>query len=562
MSRHPCTIVVIVLLILGLQSQKVAADDERIPLSDVEQQWLAEHPEIRLAPDPDFPPFEWLTENGQYQGIAADYVRMLERKLGLRFKVVKTTSWSDALEKFRSGKADILPAVVESKVRNRDMNFTRTYISIPGVIISSSDYHSLDELAGKKVAVVNEYIWEEVVRMHRTGINLVRVQDTLTGLQLAADGAVDAMISDVASVSSLVDKHRIENLRIVGYLEKKMDLAFAVRKDLPVLYSIIERGLQSLTIQDEIAIRSKWLSMGHKRTWRNSRYFYPILIVLFLLFSGFVAVIIWNRSLRYQVRLRSRELEAMQKQLIHAEKMESIGRLSVGVAHEVKNPLAIIQMGLDYIASETEGNKELKPVIDDVEQAVARADSIIRGLMDFSREMPLKIERANINRVIENSVKLVQHELNQHNIDIEMDLAVGIPDICLDTNRMQQVFINLLMNAIHAIDRDGQIIIHSVYRILGKDEIMQVGHERKWKSGEKGVIVEICDTGTGIDEAIIDKIFEPFYTTKPVGSGTGMGLSVSQKIIQLHHGQLSISNRPAGGVCVQLLFRIESEEGT
>ena len=263
-----------------------------------------------------------------------------------------------------------------------------------------------------------------------------------------------------------------------------------------------------------------------------------------------------NRALEHKVEARTRELKDAQKQLIQAEKMESIGRLAAGVAHEVKNPLAIIQMGADFLSQVIPADETINEVIKDINDAVRRADNVIKGLLDFSRDKELQLVGGNINEVIEGSLHLVAHEMRQRNIEVRTELAEELPAINLDANKIQQVLINLFMNSAHAIERKGQLSVTSCLKVLDSSADLAYDHENLFKLGEKVLWVEVEDTGVGIADEAGVKIFEPFYTTKPVGEGTGLGLSVSQNIIKLHKGSIDIHNRKQGGAAVVMMFKL------
>jgi signal transduction histidine kinase len=188
--------------------------------------------------------------------------------------------------------------------------------------------------------------------------------------------------------------------------------------------------------------------------------------------------------------------------------------------------------------------------------AVRRADVVVKGLLDFSRDKELRLVAGNINEVIASSLHLVAHEMRQRNIEVSSNLADDIPAINLDANKMQQVFINLFMNSAHAIEREGELIVTSCLRTLESNSDLVYDHENRFKLGEKVLWLEVEDTGTGIiDEARV-KIFDPFYTTKPVGEGTGLGLSVSRNIINLHEGSIDLHNRKQGGASVVMMLKL------
>ena len=270
-----------------------------------------------------------------------------------------------------------------------------------------------------------------------------------------------------------------------------------------------------------------------------------------------IAIVLVTTGLLYPVIIKQMsDLKSAQLQLIHAEKLESIGRLAAGVAHEVKNPLAVIQLGIDYLSQTFKGNKDVTETVGDMDDAVKRADTVIKGLLEFSRPTELEIKTLNLNTVLEESSLLVKYELSKNNISLDKQLKNDLPDIKLDRNKMKQVFINIFMNAIHAMGKDGTLTVKTSSSQLPKDLYnLHCKNTKHFKVGDRVVIVTIEDTGTGIPEDKIDKLFEPFFTTKPTGIGTGLGLSVTRSIIDLHKATINIMNRKAGGASVSIIFK-------
>jgi len=238
------------------------------------------------------------------------------------------------------------------------------------------------------------------------------------------------------------------------------------------------------------------------------------------------------------------ELKETQNQLIQAEKMEVVGRLASGVAHEVKNPLAIILQSTDYL--------EKKVLLDDekislslryIRDAVEKADNVVKGLLDFSSLSKLDMQLVNLNLIIEKSLFLTKHQFDKYHIQVIKDFKEDIPDVKIDKNRIEQVFINLFLNAVTAMPKGGQLIVKSyVEEIEGRERV---------------VVVQIEDTGIGIPEDILNKIFDPFFTTRRASGGTGLGLSIVKNIIELHNGKIAIQNKKdKGGIRVTLSFKV------
>ncbi|MEY2409127.1 MAG: hypothetical protein QOF48_1797 [Verrucomicrobiota bacterium] len=255
------------------------------------------------------------------------------------------------------------------------------------------------------------------------------------------------------------------------------------------------------------------------------------------------------------------ELKSAQLQLIQAEKMESLGTLAAGVAHEVKNPLAILQMGINYLLKKVPATDEnIAMVLQEMLDAIGRADAITRGLLDFAASKQLVMRSEDFNELIESALKLVRHALTNARIEVTRELAEPPPRVMADRTQIQQVFVNLFMNAAHAMHDGGQITV----RTFPKEMTETTHYEGSRKSshlwvGDAVVVAEVFDSGSGIPDENLAKIFDPFFTTKPTGQGTGLGLPVSKKIIELHGGSISIRNRPEGGVRVTVILKQAKE---
>ena len=259
-----------------------------------------------------------------------------------------------------------------------------------------------------------------------------------------------------------------------------------------------------------------------------------------------------------ELRRSHEELKAAQLQLIQAEKMESIGTLAAGVAHEVKNPLAILQMGVNYLSKKAPpGDENIAMVLQEMKDAIGRADSITRGLLDFAASRQLSVKPQDLNLLIQATLRMVRHELSKKNIQLVKELLEPLPKVAVDKTQIQQVFVNIFVNAIHAMAEGGTLKVKTYAKQM--TETTHYEGSRKvhhfWV-GDTAVVAEVEDTGSGIPQEYLAKIFDPFFTTKPTGVGTGLGLPVSKKIIELHGGTLEIKNKPQGnGVTVTILLK-------
>ncbi|BCX48172.1 PAS/PAC sensor signal transducation histidine kinase [Haloferula helveola] len=251
------------------------------------------------------------------------------------------------------------------------------------------------------------------------------------------------------------------------------------------------------------------------------------------------------------------DLQQAHEQLIQAEKMESIGRLASGVAHEVKNPLAMIGMGLELLARRIpEEDASGREALDRMKRGIERAKRIIKGLVDFSSARQLALEPSDVNQVVQDAIALVEYQLRKGKVTLADEFAEDLPRIELDATRIEQVLVNLMINAMQAMETGGQLTVRTYATFLTdakRDEGVRTATHLR--AGDRVIRIEIDDQGPGIDPENLKKLFDPFFTTKPTGVGTGLGLSVSRKIVELHHGTLELINRDEGGVRARITLK-------
>jgi len=231
-------------------------------------------------------------------------------------------------------------------------------------------------------------------------------------------------------------------------------------------------------------------------------------------------------------------------QLIQASKMKTLGEMSAGMAHELNQPLNAIKLGSDFLLLSATSNKELpkerfRQVAEQTSTQVDRAAGIISHLREFGRKSEFTPDAVEINTPIQGVFTIIGKQLALQNIRVELDLAESLPKILAHSNRLEQVFFNLVANARDAILASG----------LGKGEI----HIRSWLE-DGSVVVSVADSGCGITPGDLQKIFEPFFTTKRIGEGMGLGLAISYGIIKDYGGEIEVGSEIGEGTTFKLIF--------
>ncbi|MGA2156258.1 MAG: ATP-binding protein [Bryobacteraceae bacterium] len=224
----------------------------------------------------------------------------------------------------------------------------------------------------------------------------------------------------------------------------------------------------------------------------------------------------------------------LEQRLVQADKLSSIGLLAAGVAHEVNTPLAVISTYAQMLAKQVADDTQKSVILDKIAKQTFRASEIVNSLLNFSRTSSTSFGEVKLNRVIQETLSLLEHQLQKTGIQVHTDFDPELGPIHGNAGKLQQVFLNLILNARDAMRTGGALEV------------------RTWQEGSRAR-VEVADSGTGIAPEHLHRVYDPFFTTKPARQGTGLGLAVTYGIIQEHGGSIEVSNRPGGGA----QFRIE-----
>jgi len=248
----------------------------------------------------------------------------------------------------------------------------------------------------------------------------------------------------------------------------------------------------------------------------------------------------WGRTLEHKVEEATRELQLAQAETARGEKLASVGLLAAGIAHELNNPLTGVLTFSHLVRNQmADGSPEAED-LDLVIQETKRCATIIRRLLKFAREKTPEKRFSDINELIEDTARLIEQAAHLEDIDIILDLDEELPTVWIDEDLVKQVFMNILVNAQHAIEGDGSITIRT-------------RHVPEYRGAEMGagpvpmVEISVADTGCGIAEDDLQRIFDPFFTTKGVGKGTGLGLSISHGTIRAHGGEILVESTVGEG---------------
>jgi signal transduction histidine kinase len=255
-----------------------------------------------------------------------------------------------------------------------------------------------------------------------------------------------------------------------------------------------------------------------------------------------VATIGFFHDLRDRLRINA-ELEKTQLQLLQSEKMASLGKLAAGVAHQINNPLGGITLYAKLALEEYELEEALRQDLGRILKDAERCRDTVKELLEFTRQTRHLMRPHDINEVISRTLFLLENQSLFQNIEIEKKFGNDLPPVQADIQQLNHLFMNIILNAAQAMNGKGKLIL-----------------ETYWVTAKEQVGIEISDTGPGIAEKDIPRIFEPFYTTKEEGKGTGLGLSLAYGIVENHGGRITVHNRSDGGAAFHIVLPIAKGE--
>ena len=262
----------------------------------------------------------------------------------------------------------------------------------------------------------------------------------------------------------------------------------------------------------------------------------------------------WGHTLEQKVEKRTQELRIAEAETARTEKLASVGLLAAGIAHELNNPLTGVLTFTTLLRKKMPDGSPDAEDLDLVIRETKRCAAIIRRLLDFAREKTPEKKFADLNQVIEDTARIIERPASFRDIEIAMDLDPEMPQVWVDADLIKQVIMNMLVNAQHAIEHEGSITVRS--RHLAQPKSPEPGMEP-----EPMVEIAIIDSGCGIPEKNLKRIFDPFFTSKEVGKGTGLGLSVSHGIVRAHGGVIEVDSTVGKGSTFRIYLPVEPPAG-
>jgi signal transduction histidine kinase/ABC-type nitrate/sulfonate/bicarbonate transport system substrate-binding protein len=544
-------------------SEALIYNHTTLQLSNVEKQWLKEHPIIRIGMDTNRPPIAFFDNDGKYLGVSASYLKLLEKQLGVTFVLdYSRSNWNDSLKGMNNGELDMLSyATILTKQKN-NIHLSNSYMKETIVIVANSNVgyvNDLNDLQGKKITVVKSYATEAFLKKEYPHLQIILSQTPLEALKKVSSGEADACVEGLSVVSYLINQYDLKGLKVVGETPYQYEYVFAFRNDWEILAKITNKVLASISQKDYEEIHGHWLVM---KIQEPINYFY-IWISVGLAIVIFLLILYKNRALDKLVRYRTAELEALnqhlqeeiekaieknstqEKMLMQQTKMAEIGSMLESIAHQWRQPLNILGLSISNLSlGFAFGNVEnIESTVEIMEKQIQYMSQTIDDFKNFFKQDSAR-KRINISDTLNEIETLIDPLLKRSKITLVRNIDPLIT-VIVYPNELKQVLLNIINNAREAIE-------HS----KSKNREISVS----CVNNSSFCTISIEDTGGGVPLAIIDKLFDPYFTTKFESQGTGIGLYMAKMIIENHFlGKLSVYNKEKGA-CFEI--RLNHIEGT
>lgn len=521
-----------------------------------------------------YPPYEFLDKDGKPSGFVVELTKAIAEEQGFEIVIKLGESWADMRRALETGEIDILQGISYSEDRERILDFSPPHSFVSHSIFAhkkAKPVHSLDELRGKDVILLGRGIMHDYFTWAGIQSNIIPASTIADAIKLLATGQYDYAVLATMPAMHILSNLNIKDIKTVVKGIETKKYCYAVKKGNQEVLVLFSEGISRMKRSGQYkALQDKWLPASEIHPWIAK---YGPFVLIFLA-TGLIVSLIWSRSLKRLVAIRTaalqqemekrkrgaEELKLQQQQLMQADKMAALGILVSGVAHEINNPTGLILLNLptlsrsasdvspileahyskngDFIMGGLPYSKmrrEVPLMIDEMHEAAKRIKRIVEDLKHFSRRSDVKYdEEVNVNAVVQTSMRLVENALKKATNHFNSHLTKQLPPVKGNAQRIEQVVVNLILNAAQSLyDSERGIFVSTLF-----------------EPATKSVIIQVCDEGVGIPPEYMPHLTDPFFTTKRETGGTGLGLAISDGIVREHGGSMQFESVPGEGTTV------------
>ncbi len=475
--------------------------------------------------------------SGKFSGFSIDLFRLIEQKLGIKFKYIYFDSWEKVLDAAKKEKIDIVFLAQKTASRLKFLHFTDTILTQQNRLITKVDkeFNSLDDLKGKKLAITAKSAIEDFIRGYYPQIEIVPTKGAKESLEAVFLNRADATILEPVRASYFIQKCNLNSLKISGDINYNYYLSIASIESKHYLNTILNKTLKSIDKDEIKALKLKWGYIKDKKLFFDKQTLIYLAIAFGIIIPFSIYLFVINQKLKKEMREKQTALNRVIK--LRDSKLNEMSQTISMIAHQWRQPLNNLAILIQsFILKYKKGyiNNEILEYFDkEAKKQIKLMSKTIDDFMDLFKITEEK-EEFDLKETIKNLVKTVSPVMKKHNIKIIFFYKGDNFKVISYQNVIFQVLLNIIYNA--------QDII--LKREI-KDGLIQI----KLKREEDKILIKIEDNGGGIDEAIIDKIFDPYFSTKTKKNGTGLGLYMAKVMLEDRlNGKISVKNGPQGAI--------------
>lgn len=525
--------------------------EKSIGLTVEELDWLSNNRVIRVAANKDMAPIDFIDEDGNFSGISGSIVNEVAKRLNIKFEWTGNQSWAEALDQVRNGEADMLSSAVPTPSREEYLTFSDSFLRVTNMIFvreGTQDFRAMSELEGFTVAQEAGSAILEDIRREFPDINVIETKNVIEAIKLVSSGRADAHIGDIPTTAYNAANEGLTQIIAVGETPFVAEASIAVRNDMPILASIVNKAVNSITESEKADIIRPWYNLRVERDDRYEQlsvFFWPA----FAIFSG---IIIWAFILYREVRRR----KIVEKELLQAklrtedalayaeEANEAKSNFLANMSHEIRTPLNAIIGFSEVMSSGVFGEikqEKYKSYLKDITKSGQHLETVINDILDLSKieagKWQLQEARFDLENCLSDCMRLVEPDADKKQIEFSLknenaDSASAL-SLLGDEHAFKRVFINLLSNAVKFTPEEGEIECHIAF------------------PDGNCFSVEIRDNGIGIPEDKLNQVLSPFGQVHEVRelnqTGTGLGLAIVKELVELHGGEFSLISEEGEG---------------
>ncbi len=528
----------------------------QLNLTPEERRWIEAHPRLSVVINDQYLPLSFFDEQGVFKGVSADVLNKISTLTGLTFDAVKAVTVEDMIKQVGSSDADLVGAFTPSSHRESHLHFTRPYLTTPFVLVTRkhpSSSATLDDMDGQRLVLVKGNVLQAFIREHYPRIQLLEADNAAQAMDMVAQGKADAAVNALISARYMISRRFSEQLQITSTVgTQPAQIGFATSPQVPLLNSILDKALLSITPEEMSVLTSRWRDDTQEQSyWLRNRSAivqgFAIAAALLLFALG------WIAYLRRTIAKRQHLLEQLQVAKQSADEANRAKTTFLAtMSHEIRTPMNAVIGMLELAMKKAEEGVVDRFAIEVASGSARELLDLIGDILDIARiesgHLSLSPKRANVQTLVESVVRMFDGLAREKRLSLECDLrsTLTAPDVLLDPMRFKQIVSNLLSNAIKFTDT-GEVRL-SVVMTHAPDE------------PNVSICLRVEDTGMGISQEDQQRLFSPFVqasnNTQSARSGSGLGLVISRTLCEMMGGRLTLVSTLGEGTQVEVMLEV------